>query len=226
MNQHQFKKWQLNEGLTIYNARTQLLSTTDILAHIIRDRDLAVYILDNIDFDSLKAISIPEIKAILTTQIRLSQTKVSIITEQIIAAIELGRRVNIQYTNNKVQLGNPIVAKEYFRDKFTNITSYEELIVAFLNASLRPIKWETVFRGSIRATIVSPREILTRALKYNAESIILAHNHPGGGLEPTAEDRAVTNIIKEGCQYLDIRFIDHLIIIAEGCYSINEEREI
>lgn len=223
MNQHEFKKWQVKEGLTIYNARTQLLSTTDILAHIIRDRDTAVLILDNIEFDDLKNITIPEITSLLGA---LSLNKKASIAEQIAAAIEFGRRVNLQTSNNNAELGNPIAAKEYFRDKFSNITGYEELIVVFLNSSLRPIKWEAVFKGSIRATAISPREILVRALKYNSESIILAHNHPGGRIGPTADDRNVTNVIKEGCKYLDIRFIDHLIVTEHSCYSISEEREI
>lgn len=227
MNQQQFKDWQLKEGLTIYNARTQLLSTTDVLAHIIRDRDLAVFILDSIEFDQLKDISIPEITSILSDSVKdISANKINSIAEQIVSAIELGRRVNVQTSNTNTQLGNPIVAREYFRNKFTDITSYEELMVVFLNSSLQPIKWEAVFRGSIRATTVSPREILIRALKYNAESIIIAHNHPGGGLEPSAEDRTVTDAIKKGCQYLDIRFIDHLILSEQGCYSIDKEEEI
>ncbi len=223
MNQQQFKKWQLKEGLTIYNARTQLLSTTDILAHIIRDRDLAVFILDNIDFDDLKNITIPEIAMMLNGKKSISYR---LIAEQIIAAIEFGRRVNMQTSNNNAELGNPVVAREFFRDKFSDITMYEELIAVFLNSSLRAIKWEVVSRGSIRAATVSPREILIRALKYNAESIILAHNHPGGNPGPTSEDRTVTNIIKDGCRYLDVRFIDHLIFTQSGCYSINEEQEI
>lgn len=228
MNQHQFKKWQVKEGSTIYNARAQFLSTTDILAHILRERDLAVHILDNVEFDELRNITIPEITSILNSRKshHLSDNKINIIAEQIVSSVEFGRRVNIQTSNNDAQLGNPIVARKYFRDKFSNITSYEELIVAFLSGSLRPIKWEVVFRGTIRATAVSPREILIRALKNNAESIILAHNHPGGGLEPTADDRGVTNIIKEGCKYIDIRFIDHLIVTEDSCYSIKEEREI
>lgn len=228
MNQNEFKRWQLKEGLTLYNARTQLLSTTDVLAHIIRDRDIAVFILDVIDFDDLRNITIPEITNILERKKshHFRDENINLIAEQIVSAIELGRRVSIKSINDQAALGNPIVAREYFRNKFTDILNYEELIVAFLNGGLKVIKWEVAFKGSIRASVISSREILTRALKYGAESIIIAHNHPGGSLEPTEEDRITTKSIKNGCQYLDIRFIDHLIVTDDGCYSIADEERI
>ena len=176
----------------------------------------------------MKNISIPEITSILNSKKShyLIDEKINLIAEQIVSAIELGRKVNMKTSNKEVALDDPRIAGEFLRNKFADISGSEELIGAFLDSSLKLIKWEIVFRGTIRATTVSPREILVRALKYNAESILVAHNHPGGGREPTGDDRGVTNIIKEGCRYLDIRFIDHLIITKNSCYSIKEDQEI
>jgi len=213
MNQQEFKKWQVREGLTIYNARAQSLSTTDILAHIIRDRDIAVYILDNIEFDDLENISIPEMTAICNCNNKIA--------EQIVSAIELGRRVSITPKfNDNVSLENPAKTWVHVKDKFTDITGKEELIVIYLDVKLKPIKTEIMFRGTIRATVYSAREILKGALKYNAESIILCHNHPGGTLEPSSEDKKLTVALRDGCGYLDVRFIDHIIITKQGYYSI------
>ncbi len=227
MNQHQFKKWQLKEGSTIYNARTQLLSTTDVLSHIIRDRDLAVFILDRLDFDQLKNISIPEISSMLKSGYFLpNNEKINLVAEQIIAAIELGRRTNtINSTNNKDDLSTSEIASRFFREKFTDINSCEELIVAFLNCKLQLIAWEIVFRGTIRATTVSQREILIKSLKNKSECILIAHNHPGSSREPTSEDLGVTKVIKQGCKAIDIRLLDHLVITEEDFYSIKDEAE-
>lgn len=98
----------------------------------------------------------------------------------------------------------------------------EEFWAAFLNSKNGVIAWERMSKGTINATPVFPREILGRALKLDAASIILAHNHPGGDPRPSREDILLTDRIKETAAGLDIRILDHLVVTDMDYYSFNE----
>ncbi|NOX91984.1 MAG: hypothetical protein GXP18_05920 [Gammaproteobacteria bacterium] len=81
---------------------------------------------------------------------------------------------------------------------------------------------ELVSLGSISATIVNPLEVFNLAVRKKSPKIILVHNHPGGNLEPSAEDTNITNNIIEGGKTLTIEVLDHLVISAESYYSFAE----
>ena len=83
-----------------------------------------------------------------------------------------------------------------------------------------------VFRassGGITGTVADPRLIFVAALKANAVSIILAHNHPSGNLKPSRADEDLTMKIKEAGTFLDIKVMDHLIVTSEGYFSFADE---
>jgi len=82
-----------------------------------------------------------------------------------------------------------------------------------------------MFRGTIDATNVYPREVAKRALQPNAAAVILAHNHPSGMAEPSIADKHITNKLKQGLGLLDIRVLEH-IIVGDGCFSFAEHRLI
>lgn len=67
-------------------------------------------------------------------------------------------------------------------------------------------------RGTVNASLVSPREIFVEALKYGAVSIALVHNHPSGDPTPSKEDILITKRIKEVADLVGIPLIDHIII--------------
>jgi DNA repair protein RadC len=79
-----------------------------------------------------------------------------------------------------------------------------------------------VSTGSACGTIADPKRIFVAALKANAVSIILCHNHPSGSLIPSKADEDMTHKIKTAGKYLDIQVLDHLIITSEGFYSFCE----
>lgn len=79
-----------------------------------------------------------------------------------------------------------------------------------------------VSHGSVDSSIVSPREVLIRALLCGTSSIILLHNHPSGSLIPSREDIAITERIKNACDLIGISLLDH-IIIGDGYYSMKNE---
>lgn len=82
------------------------------------------------------------------------------------------------------------------------------------------IRFEELFRGTIDAARVYPREVLKTALAYNAAAVILVHNHPSGDPEPSDEDRRITECLKQVLELLDIRLIDHVVVGSEGFESL------
>lgn len=91
----------------------------------------------------------------------------------------------------------------------------EEFKVIYLSSSNRLIGEEILFRGTIDRSVVYPRLIVERALKYPTKGIIFAHNHPSGDLKPSRKDIELTHELKDLLDVLDIKLLDH-IILGEG----------
>ncbi|MBI9081414.1 MAG: DNA repair protein RadC [Pseudodesulfovibrio sp.] len=102
----------------------------------------------------------------------------------------------------------------------------EEFWAAFLDSKNRVIAWEQVSKGTVNATPVFPREIMVTALRMEAVSIILAHNHPGGDPTPSPEDIMLTEKVMETARGLDIRVLDHIIVTDCDFYSFNDHGRI
>jgi DNA repair protein RadC len=99
----------------------------------------------------------------------------------------------------------------------------EEFKVLLLNRANKAIGIYHASIGGITGTVADPRLILIAALKRNAVSIVLAHNHPSGGTKPSKADEDLTTKIKNAAAFLDIKVLDHLIITSEGYYSFADE---
>lgn len=78
----------------------------------------------------------------------------------------------------------------------------------------------TVTIGTVNASMIHPRDIFSQALTDNAASIIVAHNHPGGSIEPSTADIEVTNRLREIGKLLGIPLQNHIIITANQAQSI------
>ncbi|ELW9304479.1 MULTISPECIES: RadC family protein [Klebsiella] len=98
----------------------------------------------------------------------------------------------------------------------------EEFMVLYLNQQIQLIAHETLFAGSISSTEVHPREVVKRALYFNAAAVILAHNHPSGETTPSQADKALTQRLVQALQLVDIRVPDHLIVGGTQILSFAE----
>jgi putative DNA repair-like protein len=80
-----------------------------------------------------------------------------------------------------------------------------------------------MFQGTVSETSVSIREIIRQALKLNASAIIIGHNHPTGNVEPSEADRHITKRLKEVCELMEIKLLDHFIVSgsASFCFTDN-----
>ena len=99
----------------------------------------------------------------------------------------------------------------------------EQFKVLFLNRANRVLSLFNVSSGGITGTVADPRLIYTAALKQNAVSLILSHNHPSGSLKPSRQDEELTQKIKGAGAFLDIKVLDHVILSSEGYYSFADE---
>lgn len=99
----------------------------------------------------------------------------------------------------------------------------EQFKVLFLNRSNKVIGIYNVSTGGITGTVADPRLIFTAALKSNAVSLILCHNHPSGSLKPSKADEEITQKIIGAGKFLDIKVLDHLILSSESYFSFADE---
>lgn len=99
----------------------------------------------------------------------------------------------------------------------------EEFKVLFLNRGNKVLGVFDASSGGITGTVADPRIILAAAVKASAVSLILSHNHPSGSIKPSRADEELTNKIKYGAQFLDIRLLDHIIITSETYFSFADE---
>ncbi len=98
----------------------------------------------------------------------------------------------------------------------------EEFRVLYLDNQNQLIAHETLFTGTINRTEVHPREVVKRALHFNAAAVILAHNHPSGETTPSQADKTLTQRLVQVLQLVDIRVPDHLIFGGRQIYSFAE----
>ena len=99
----------------------------------------------------------------------------------------------------------------------------ELLICMMLDNRNHLLSERLISKGTVNATLVTPREIYMEAVRCHAVSLILVHNHPGGDPEPSGCDREITQRIYEAGELLGIRLLDH-IIIGDRSYTSFKER--
>jgi len=98
----------------------------------------------------------------------------------------------------------------------------EEFKVLLLNRGNQVLGVYSMSKGGVSGTIVDAKLIFSVALKCNASSIIIAHNHPSGSLTPSEADKRLTQKLKKASQYLDIVLLDHIIVTKEDFYSFSD----
>jgi DNA repair protein RadC len=140
----------------------------------------------------------------------------------IVAALELGSR---RETTEVLQRERITCSKDTYLILKPELASlpYEEFWVLYLNRANKVIEKFALSRGGVSGTVADGKIIFKRALENLSSSIILAHNHPSGNLNPSHEDIKLTRKIKEAGALLDIAVLDHVIISESGYYSFADE---
>ena len=99
----------------------------------------------------------------------------------------------------------------------------EQFKVVLLNRANKVLGIYEASTGGISGTVADPKLIFAAALKTNASSIILSHNHPSGNLQPSQQDITLTRNLKEAGKFLELPVLDHLIVTGDGYYSFADE---
>lgn len=141
---------------------------------------------------------------------------------QVLAAVEIGRRItNLNYTDRYV-IRSPEDGANYVMNDM-RFLSQEHFVCLYLNTKNQVLHKQTIFIGSLNASIVHPREVFREALKRSAASIICLHNHPSGDPAPSREDIEVTKRLVECGKLIGIDVLDHLIIGENKFVSLKEK---
>lgn len=132
------------------------------------------------------------------------------------------RRYNKDKWRNKPVLSSVSTAGSYAVSLFAGHT-YEVFFVICLDSRNRVNFADPVHKGTINEAPVYPRLIVETALRHHANSVILAHNHPGGSLMPSTADIEVTEKISNALGSISIKVVDH-IIVADSNFTSFAER--
>ncbi len=140
----------------------------------------------------------------------------------IAAAMELGRRRRIENALEKNKISSSVSAFELMQPIIGELP-HEEFWIIYLNNSNKVIQTVQLSKGGITGTLVDIRLALKVALEVVATSIILAHNHPSGTLNPSEADKQLTQKLKTASESLDIKILDHLIITEKAYFSFADQ---
>ncbi|RMG82544.1 MAG: JAB domain-containing protein [Bacteroidetes bacterium] len=143
----------------------------------------------------------------------------------IAAALELGRRRKEENPEEKIPVTSSRHAYETVQP-FLSDLPHEEFYVIYLNRKNEVIAVKNISKGGIAATVVDVRLILKNAIELLATQIILAHNHPSGKTDPSANDYQITRKIKEAAKLLDIQLLDHIIVGENTYYSFADHNDL
>jgi DNA repair protein RadC len=180
--------------------------------------DLAKQLLNH--FTSLRLLLEADIKQ-FTSQHGLGQAKYA----QLQAVLEMSRRHMESTLKKGDAFTDSQAAQQYLKQRLRH-HSQEVFACLFLDNQHQLIKFEELFFGSINSASVYPREIVKKAIEYNAAALIVAHNHPSGNSEPSLSDKKITERIKSALDLIDVRLIDHIIVGDAMTYSFAQHGEL
>lgn len=92
----------------------------------------------------------------------------------------------------------------------------------WLDTQHNVITSDVMYTGTVDQSRVYPREIIRRAIERNAASVVFAHNHPSGNLQPSTADELITRRLKEALALIEVRVLDSMVVTRDGVFSLAE----
>ncbi len=185
---------------------TKALSAVDLAKQILQQADKNLNTLARLSVKDLTKIKgIGEAKAI-----------------SIISALELGRRRKESSQPGRPRITNSIDVVELMKQDLMDL-NHEEFWIIILNRANYVLRKDQISRGGISGTVADPKLIFKSALDHGGSSIILAHNHPSGNLQPSQADITLTKTLKEAGKFLEIPVLDHIIVSDNSYFSFADE---
>ena len=137
---------------------------------------------------------------------------------------ELSKRMAAAGARKGLCFHDPASIADYYMERLRH-EDQEVLLCMMLDTKNQLLGEKEITRGTVNATMISPRELFLAALQFRAVPILLVHNHPSGIPEPSGDDITVTRQIRRAGEMLGITLLDH-IIIGDHCYTSMLEQGI
>ena len=143
---------------------------------------------------------------------------------QILCLSELAKRLAKANAQSGLNFSTPSSIAQYYMEDMRH-SRQESMKLILLDTKSRLISDTDISKGTINSAVISPRELFVEALKKNAVSIVLLHNHPSGDPKPSKADVLITRRVHEAGMLIGIELLDH-IIIGDNCYFSMREKEL
>ena len=140
----------------------------------------------------------------------------------ILAACELGKRRQAETPEERPDLGTATRIYNHMRPVMQDLY-VEEFWALLMNQHYRLIKKVRISRGGITETPVDIRIVMKEAVLANCTILAVCHNHPSGNLTPSKADETLTRSISRACEFMNIHFLDHVIVTDGQYYSFHEQ---
>lgn len=144
---------------------------------------------------------------------------------QLLCAAEISNRMTKQRILEREPFHSPETVAGFFMEEMRTKET-ETTVVAFLDNRCRLMRYDVLFVGSISSCVANPREILKKALQYDASCFILVHNHPSGDCTPSQADLVLTERVRDAGELIGIQLLDHIILGDCQYVSLRERGHI
>lgn len=171
-------------------------------------------------FGSLKAVL--EARPEALTQVRGCGMKTAMLISMMVPVAKTWERLALEQPE---RVGNCRDAERYCKSLLSGERN-ENFYVIALNAQCQVLGKRRISEGSLSEVSAYPRSVVETALNYNAHSILLSHNHPGGTCSPSREDIASTVQLQKVLGALNILVLDHIIVAGANTYSMMQHGDI
>jgi DNA repair protein RadC len=141
---------------------------------------------------------------------------------QVLAAVEIGRRIVSRGGRERMQITSPRAIAEFLMPEYAN-RPVEQFGIVLLDTKHRVLRTTVLSVGTLDASIVHPREIFREATAGGAAAIVLFHNHPSGDPEPSREDTRLTERLIAAGVVMGIDVLDHIILGDARYFSFREK---
>ena len=197
------------------------LSNEELLSIIIKTdtKDYSVKAISQILLNEIKDIK--NLKDITLNKLTNIKGIGKVKAIELLASIELGKRVFEEEKKTQIKLNNSSLIYEYFKDKLKN-EKQENFYAIYLDSKSNLISYKLLFKGTLNSSCVHPREIFKYAHLEIAYSIIVIHNHPSGDPTPSKEDEKTTKSLIEIGKLMSIPVVDHIIFGKNKYFSFYE----
>lgn len=138
---------------------------------------------------------------------------------QVLALFELARRQGRALVSAR-PMNTPKDVFDYLSPRMSHLEQ-EHFVVLHLDSKNYVKKEETIFIGTLNASVIHPREIFKSAIREGANAIIIAHNHPSGDPTPSGDDKKITKLLSQVGKMLNVEVLEQIVIGREKYHRFN-----